>query len=161
MVGCLKAIRHGSSLLTPRWDWISNQRDLPCWTGGVRDWAILAQDGVMKVALIASSFSIYCSEGICGVRSHIYMQQNVCVCVHSWEFLSIWPSMHTGKLCVWACESYAWPSAPAVIPSERSYWAPVLLHYVPLILKLHMKPDNKPHPLIYLPKTAAPGSRCQ
>lgn len=60
--------------------------------------------------------------------------------------------IRAGKLCIRAREPCAWPSAPAVIPSELSHWAAALLHHIPLILKLHMKPDNKPQSLIYLPK---------
>jgi len=65
-----------------------------------------------------------------------------CVCPFQCISIYIITCIHASKLCVWAREAYAWPSAPVVIPSELSHRAPVLLHYIPLILKLHMKPDN-------------------
>ncbi len=186
MVGCLQAIRHGTSPVTRRRDWISGQGDLSCQAGewGLSNtsarWCDKSSHDCFQSFLNLHKLNIFFKkiESICQFSTCVCgMCTCVCVCdrlaficsmcIFMWACLFLCVSVyiitcvHASKLCVWARESYAWPSAPVVIPLELSHWAPVLLHYIPLILKLHMKPDNKPQSLIYLPKRPALGSCCR
>lgn len=155
MVGCLQAIRHGTSPITQRRDWISGQGGFVVSGAGGRRWRSglsntsarrcdKSRHDCFQTFLNLHELNIFCPENLKHVSPF-----HPCMCPTSihvqWIHarLYIITCVHASELCVWAGESHVRPNAPAVILSQLSRWAPVLLHYIPLILKLHMKPDSE------------------
>lgn len=147
MEGCLQAIRHGSSPVTWRQDWISSRGDLPHWAGRCQGlsntcarWCDERSCDCFLTSLIACQEAsvAYAVRNRCTIRGRLFLHQrdgradaHLTQCTNS----NTIRGLRLSSSFITICDTLM----------------PVLL----------MKPDNKPQPWIYLPERAAPGSCSQ
>lgn len=145
MERCLQAIRHGSSPVTWRRDWISGRGDLPRWAGGCQGlsntcarWCDERSCDCFLTSLMAcqeasAAYVVALIRNRCTIRGRLFLHQHdgLTQCTNSNTIRGLQPS------------------------------ASFITIRDTLILVLHMKPDNKPQPWIYLPERVAPGSCCR
>lgn len=158
MEGCLQAIRHGPSPVTRRWDCISGQGDLPCRAGGCQG--------------LSNTCARWCDERNCDCFLSILMgcqKVSAAYVVALIRNRCTITAISVSTRQVWRRVSHA--SAPwGARLTQRTnsntirgllLSAGFITIHDTVILVLHMKHDNKPQSLIYLPERAVLESCCR